>query len=587
MQFVIPYRGLFLFILITFTLCVKAQLPYAEKLVSLNAQQKQAKEVFKLISSQTGVVFSYASGFDDKQLLSVKCNKQPLRFVLSELFKTSNCRYKFKERYVIILCDDKTGTSAKNISGYVYNAIDSSVIKEASIYIRQSRQYAISNTYGRFQLNYSDKGSSVAVSFAKEHYKDTQVVIYNSAKQELLVYLYPKTTVPILPIQPEAIIKKTDSLYPIPTSSYIPVMPSKLAVFFDRFKHGNPNIKNISDTFFTKVSISLVPKLSTNRLLSFNTINNCALNIIAGYSKGVDKFEVGGIANIDNGNVRYVQVAGITNIVSGTVQGVQIGGILNVNGNYTEGLQLAGMLNINKADLSGAQIGGFGNQQNGKVKGLQLGGFYNIARKNEGAQIAGFINITDSLTGLQLAGFINRSNFVKGIQLAPFNFSDSCAGIPIGLFSHVKKGYHKLGIVSDESGFYSLNYGTGVNKFYNIFYFGSNYRNTRIFTTGYGLGSSFSITPKNIIAVELSHHILYSLNQDLASPNQLSKGSIIYERVMGNKFRIGLGPTVNVLVNHAKDSDISSLPLYTFSKQSTNDKLVQFWVGGSVCLKFF
>jgi hypothetical protein len=586
MRFVKIYCFFISLLFLTFFNVLKAQVPYAERPVSLNAQNYSITQVFDAISAQTGVIFSYTSRFDDKQLVSYKCRQQPLGLVISDVLKSTPCNYKLKGKYVIIGCEETPQVTKALISGYVLNALDSSVIKDASIYIKETKQSTFSNNYGHFRLTYSDKLPEISLSLVKEHFKDAHVVIYNRSKNELRIYLYPKTlnaisSVNVLPSS------QKDSLHPTQQGEYVPIEPSKLSAFFDRFKHGNPNIRNITDTLFNNVSISLVPKISTNSLLAFNTVNRFALNILSGYSKGIDGAEIGGIANIDNGNVRHLQFAGITNIVNGDVTGVQVAGILNRNGRNTTGVQVSGLLNINNSDLSGAQVAGFGNHQFGKVDGLQLAGYYNIARRVEGIQLAGFINSADTVEGLQIAGFINKGRLIDGIQLSVFNFSDSISAIPIGLFSYSKKGYHKLGIYTDESGFTGLQYSTGVDLFHNIFYLGTNYNIGSVLTAGYGLGCRLPMASKDKIGIELSQHVVHSFKNERLYYNSLSKVNVYYERIFAKKIHVGVGPTFNVLLNHSTHKNISNAPLYSFSKIQVNDQALQYWVGGSIFLKFF
>ena len=68
--------------------CIKAQkAPYLERLVTLNANKQTIAELFKTISAQTSVVFSYSQSFNDMQQLSLVCKNKPLRLVITEILK--------------------------------------------------------------------------------------------------------------------------------------------------------------------------------------------------------------------------------------------------------------------------------------------------------------------------------------------------------------------------------------------------------------------------------------------------------------------------------------------------------------------
>ena len=288
----------------------------------------------------------------------------------------------------------------------------------------------------------------------------------------------------------------------------------------------NPNLRNISDTIFSDVSLSFLPYISTNRLLSINTVTKYSFNILAGYSKGIDIFELGGLVNIDNGNVKYGQIGGLGNIVAGEFTGGQVGGIFNINSKNITGVQIAGIVNVDKSNIRGLQIGGIGNVVSNNTTGVQIGGVFNLTKNQfKGVQLAGIYNFTDTLKGLQLAGIINSVNTSNGIQVAGIlnhstllngvqfsllNFSDTAtaSGIPFGLFSYVKNGYHKLELATDELLFGTLSFGTGVDRLYNIFITGINYSKPTFYTFGYGLGSNYHLKNKWSLSINLTAGVL-------------------------------------------------------------------------------
>ena len=610
MHSVNPYFKSRLFFVILFYIGLQAYsqtIPYAERLINLRVSKQTCTEVFKLISVQSSVVFSYSQNFNDKQIVSITCSKKPLRLVLSDLLKETNCTYTFKDKYIIIKCGAKPLPPPSIITGYIYNANDSTPLPDASIYVKQTRQASVSNSFGYFRLNYTNKLPALSVSFAKETFKDTSVVVYSESKKTVSIYLFPKPIEKIQATQNDTLVKMDSIRIAGLAKDSNVTNPSKLTSFFNRLKGKNPNIRNISDTLFSNFSIGLVPKISTNNLLSFNTINKFALNLLVGYSKGINGAEIAGVANIDYGDVKYAQIGGAANVVLGNVKGVQIAGIINatekntlgaqisgafnINRGKLEGLQIGGVLNYNRKLLIGSQIAGFGNIAKTKVMGMQISGFFNHSKKIEGSQIAGCYNLADSVTGLQLAGLANAAKFIKGMQLAPFNFADSVVGIPFGVFSYVKKGYHKLEVASDELGFTSIGFGSGVEKFHNVIMIGGNYRKTQLITVSYGLGSNLKLTQNNYLAVVISQYYIHSLNNtNQFYSNTLSKAYIGFERKINSKLRIGAGPTFNLLTADLSDpqhlQQFSNLPLYQFYNQNFDNSNIKMWVGGSIHFKF-
>lgn len=215
--------------------------------------------------------------------------------------------------------------------------------------------------------------------------------------------------------------------------------------FWNKQKAKNVNLVNIKDTIFNSFSISLLPPISTNKLLSFHTRNTISLNIIGGHSKGLNGVELGGVYNYDDGDVYGVQAAGVLNIVSEDVVGTQISGVLNAVKGNVKGVQIAGVINNNDSSTDGIQISGV-YQKTHTLRGLQIGGLYNRAVKATGGQISGLLNTVDTATTfLQIAGLYNHGANIRGLQISGLvNTCDTLEGLQIGIFNrakHIKKDF--------------------------------------------------------------------------------------------------------------------------------------------------
>lgn len=597
----------FLFCFCTYVLQAQ-EIPYPEKNVTVNFSNTPLSDVFKSLSNQTGVVFSYSS-FDDQKKISLSAHNKTLRIVLNQVALVSNSSYKLKGKYVIIKTAPITpvlGNSSVVLSGYIYNAQDSSKIDRASVYIETSKRSSLTNEYGYFFLSGIDASSPVKLSIAKQNYYDTAISVVSKKDTLLAIYLHPKL------IEKKEIAADTmridtarkDSLVKVAIVDSISAQPDLLEQLRMGFKKFNSNFKNISDTLFSNFALSLAPYISTNRLLSGNTVNNGALNLTVGYSKGVRLFEIGGVMNIDDGNVKYFQVAGAGNIVSENVSGVQIAGVLNLNRKRTDGFQVAGVYNDtykmngmqvagvfnNTYTMNGMQIAGVVNRNEGHAKGMQIAGVINLSDTVSGFQIAGLVNHSDYAKGVQIST-INIARKLKGVQLGFINVSDTCKGIPIGFISYVKTGYHKLELSYDELGFGTLYFGSGANEFHNIFLGGYNFSQPHIFTYGYGLGSSLKLSRKWNLKFDVTGQQIQSSEIFEISLNLLSKAYVGLEFAPFKGIRIGVGPSFNVFT-----ADISSAHyaptqsifpsdlLYNQTHGTTN---VKTWIGAKVALKFF
>lgn len=610
-----------------------AQTPYLEKEVSVRSGTYLYEELFRQISAQTGVVFSY-TGFDSKQRIFVKFNKQPLRIVLNTLFdsdshRNGNCSYKLKGKYIIVNCKsvqkpkpENTSTDKSNITvnGYILNAEDSSELEESSVYLRQSKQSALTNEYGYFNMSFPKTTDVISISVAKEAFKDTTVVIVSKPQNTLIIYLQPKSA-PISVMMNDSIrvTLSMDSVKPLPS----PVADTTPAVssFWERFAKRRANLRNISDTLFSNVSFSLFPPISTNRLLSVNTVNKFSFNILIGSSKGISGFELGGLVNFDYGNVKYAQIGGLANLVSGTSSGVQVAGLVNTVAKDMEGVQVAGLVNLDRGKVNyvqiagianfvkdtviGIQIGGIANLNGSYTKGIQIGGIYNHSRNVFGLQLAGIANYGDTVSGGQLSGLVNTANLVNGFQLSGLvnraekvngsqigfiNVTNSINGVPIGFLSFVKKGYHKVELAFDENLLTTLSFRTGVDAFHNILIGGIQIEKGRsLLTFGYGVGSAIRLGRKLYLNLDLTAQQLQMDKTDYAF-NLLTKSFLGIEYRFGKNFSVAAGPTINW---YSSENNAATDPIWSRIKQKTLSGSTdgafgnQLWIGGKLALRFF
>jgi hypothetical protein len=195
--------------------------------------------------------------------------------------------------------------------------------------------------------------------------------------------------------------------------------------------------------------------------------------------------------------------------------GIQAAGFANVNGDETEAVQLAGFANTNLGNTRGVQVAGFANTNLGKMNGVQVAGFSNVTYPLTIARCAGgrfwkcsdwrlcgiavcwVTNIaTEKITGSQISALFNHGKEVRGTQIGLINYADTLGGVPIGLISIVKKGYHKIELSADEVFYTNLAFRTGVKKFYSQLMAGLKPTqsieptDTSVWTFGYGLGTS-------------------------------------------------------------------------------------------------
>lgn len=349
--------------------------------------------------------------------------------------------------------------------------------------------------------------------------------------------------------------------------------------------------------------ISLLPMIGTNALRSAQITNDLSLNILWGISGGVSGVEVGGFGNTVLGDVTGVQVAGVGSIVGGDVTGTQVGGLFNIcEGRVTgvqaggvfnisgeaEAVQAAGIFNISRNNMSGVQAAGLFNIAHQDAKGLQAGTLFNISGGYTHLQTALLFNSTrgDVRDG-QYSLLYNRARQVEGIQFGLINVADTVAGMPIGLFNFIKKGYNRVEISASESLYGNIAVKFGAHAFYNIILGGARWESGNPEETawglGYGLGSVNKLGSNVLINTELTAMHIHEGGQWTRPLNLLNRLHLSLDvRTKGN-LSFFAGPTLNFMLSKRIDPDTglrgSGLPPHTIWEGNAGKARAQAWIG--------
>lgn len=353
---------------------------------------------------------------------------------------------------------------------------------------------------------------------------------------------------------------------------------------------------------------SIFYPLGTNGFQSKDISNHFSFNLFYGINGGLNGAEIGGLVNtnlgpvngfqlagISNINTEYADgiiIAGISNIIKDSSKSICIAGISNIVGKSSYGLQVAGISNTVNGDFSGIQTAGILNANNGAFNGLQIAGISN-ANKGDfiGGQISGISNINfGDLKGAQI-GLINKAKKVDGFQLGLINIADSFStGIPLGLLSFVKKGYHAIELGVSDAIMANINVKLGVSKFYNIYKLGyTNYGKEEYFSYGFGVGSKINITKAFNISADFSanHIINYHeyLNFDL-----LNKADFALRVNLGKYISFFGGPSLNVYLGEfINDNETTTLKVpYTLYNETwwNNRGSTSIWIGAHGGISF-
>lgn len=579
------------------------------KRISLHCSQTSVEKTLATMSNQAHIYFSYNPDILPlDSLITIHVQQKEVQDILRQMFGNRYV-YKTTGNYIII---QKAKTNQQIAAAKQQKPIQvKGTVKEesgagisnTSVYAVNGKQQVLTDAQGNFELTMTP-GDDIAIAIQNQNYEDTVMILNQKTDSVFTISLKTK----LLQDTTLRAYGKEISKQAIDQVGMVSSLITK------EIKSHAANID-----FFTErpFQISLVPYVGTNHALSGTITNILSLNVIAGYSYGVNGCEIGGILNMNRTQVRGVQISGFGNITGGYVRGAQIAGFFNHTLGTSKGIQIAGFSNVLKDTVQGISIAGFSNIVKQDASGVQVGGFVNTAQDISGIQLAGFTNIshgnvqgiqttgfanvcTDSLEGIQIAGFsnsvknsargvqiagcINTAQRLDGIQIALINKADSVSGLSIGLLNFIKYGYHSLAVLSDETGAITLQSQFGTHRLYTTIGLVT-YYSTQRYMAGleYGLGTilrykkrvqiHFDGTVTNIaqdIRNQQNHVQLYSMS------GSLSVG-------LGQHLRIFGGPSYKALMYNTNEIDTSplpstSIPLYS-NTYSYSPVTIDTWVG--------
>ncbi len=669
-----------LFVIFSFKVSI-SQTNHLQKRISVSFTDIPLEKVLAQISETGGFTFSYNSkNFDEQKLVSLTIENKSVAKTIDKLFDNS-VRYKVVGSHVILNKKNPPEFYLDNrpnnyiLTGYIIDSKTGEKIREATVYEIDGRVVALSNSEGFYSLTFPAEKEVHGLSYSKNGYMDTVIMVKPAYKKNIDIYLNPEA----FPLQKmESVHFKLEDVNNRPLVNILVSEESKI-ISDNLVIHDN-----------RKIQVSLVPFIGTNRNLSGSVDNTLSLNVLAGYSGGVNGFEIGGLLNIVRRDVKGSQIAGVANLVGGSTNPFQLAGMFNLNGGSVTGTQIAGMSNVVLDTLNGVQIAGFNNTLHGYMNGVQISGFNNITTQNvdgvqltgfanvalkdvklgqvsgfanycqnvdggqltgfanvatgdvnwgqfagfanygnsvKGIQAAGFANVSqnevtggqlagfanygktsgkfqisgfaniarEEMNGIQLAGYFNYAKKVNGYQIAIFNVTDTVErGLPIGLFSFVKNGFHRVEISSNEVFYVNAAYKLGVPRFYNSIRFGYDF--SEYMAIGYGIGTQHNINEKFKFNLDLSSDLIFetsSIELDVSSNltfesssynfiGTLNKITTSFDYKLFNRFSIFAGPSINVSVisfgnNTNSFPDIAPYSIY---KKTYSNSEINMWVGG-------
>ena len=476
------------------------------------------------------------------------------------------------------------------VLGIISDASNQSPIEEATIFEVQDRISAISSGNGNYKLVMPTGKKTRSLTFCKSGYSDTVIFVNQARECHINVQLHPL---------PE-IMPKLDTRHGL---VWLVNVDSLEIVHWLVPRVTSINAKNLETGTIRTMQASLIPYFGTNWKVTGSVTNRFSLNLISGYTGGLKGFELGGLLNITRKDMLGFQVCGVGNIVGERGRGIQIGGLFNFDLGKFEGIQIAGLCNYVPDLIGGSQISWITNIAINKCQGSQVAIFLNLAGKEvkqvqvcalvnygrdvDGVQFAGLLNIAGNHNnGLQIAGFMNYAVTVNGLQVGMVNISTSVErGIPIGLFSYVKEGYHLFEVSGNELFYGNVAFKSGTRSFYNFLQsgIGSGYK----LQASYGIGTILTLNKKLSVSIDASAGFVYH-PVDTVYHGLLLKLIPAMEYRFARHFALFAGPSYNFfLFSKGKPSATPrGLSSYDFYFRSTARASIQMWVGGVLGVRF-
>jgi hypothetical protein len=460
---------LLLLILLCSTAILHAETPILERTVSLNLSDRRLPDALIDLSRTANFYFSYNSNIlNGEKKVSVSAQNETVRAVLRRLLG-DGFQFKEKGNFLII---QKLKIDERLIGGYISDKKTGQGVANATVYDKKTLKSATTNEFGYYEIVSREPIKELSV--AKFDYTDTVFQVKsleNRTPQFLDVSLLP--TPKVAPSKPS--INVTIDLSSTPkirdeTTRFTErtlLENVDLQAFIKSYSTGFQRVDalNVKTDLRRKFQWSIAPYVGNNGGLSGAIVNDIALNLTVGYSKGNRILEVAGIGNINRGDVSGIQYAPVFNIVGGKMKGLQISNILN-RSDALNGIQLSSLVNSSDSILRGGlQVAALNNHASKGRGGFQISTVVNKnARGRIGGQIAVIANIADTVK-FQV-GLVNRSKHLRGLQIGFINVNDTVSGAVLGLLNIVKKGYNAVEFATFDGKFARVAYKTGTKSFY-------------------------------------------------------------------------------------------------------------------------
>lgn len=505
-----------------------------ERRLSVDVENEPPEAFLRSIENKLDFRFAYNADILPEQKINLAVQDEPLGRVLREAFGKA---YLFRNngRMVIILKKESAPDDTRKtilIHGIVTEKGSNTPLASATIYDMTSRRTVLSDLQGAFILDLPVATFGLGLRCSKQGYRDSIVMVPSVSETAIHFRLTP-------------LRRSLEQLEPL-QGEEIPFVPTTHAMLVRKLVSPESvlNSRNVRIFDQQPAQLSLIPGIGTNYRLSGAIVNHFSINLISGYSAGVNGFEAGGILNINQFDVRGMQIGGAANLTGGKVRGFQGAGLYNRTGGSVRGVQLCGALNTGPDTVQGVQLAGLMNRNPVFVRGVQLAGLANLCQGEvQGAQIAGLYN------------YSRRAGFQFGL----INVCDTASGTPFGLINIINGGYYALSLSTDAGQHQQLHFVMGTNKMYSMLgLILFNLYPAQKAGLSYGIGRIWYPGRRIQLHTEMSTSVIpASGNLDENTLSLLSLSPQLSVKIVKHHFRLMAGPSYHLLLS-GKDNAYSA-----------------------------
>lgn len=455
------------------------------------------------------------------------------------------------------------------ITGKVVDEQSRKPIANASVYEKNLLQSTLTDQDGAFTLKLKNISQTIAITISKLNYKDItsfflpEITVFKNKRKNSNRYIDDAPSELGQTFLGRLLITSRQKIQTANTGGFIANAPAQISLGPGLSSHGSLSGQVINKFSFNitgdynagvdGMEIGLLYNIDKRNVrvfqfggtfnlvggkftgLQISGLHNDVLKsvdgiqISTGYNRVREKLngiQIGGLYNNVRKNVEGIQISVGYNLAHEELNGVQIGGVHNRVLQTFKGLQLTVLYNQTNGDFKGMQFAGLFNNVNNSFNGLQFStgynrtknkltgwqiGVLNTAEQVKGAQFALLGNfIAKEANGLQIGGIFNYAKQLKGLQIGLVNIADTSSGYSLGLINIIKKGYHKIGLSTNESIDFNAALKTGNHKLYTQVLFGKNFSsNQKLTALGIGIGKEFNIGKQFLLNPEISSRYIY------------------------------------------------------------------------------